>query len=247
MQRLAFLLLCASILLLTSCSEELYRGLSQRDANEMIAILQAKGISASRESTDGNSFRLMVDQTQFAAAVEILKREGYPREVFRSIGDIFPGDGLITSPYEQRARMTFALNQELARTISEIEGVASARVHVVMPETDLRGSPRGQTSASVVVYTRPGVDQSDLGPKVREIVGKAVPGATYRDVSVAFFHATVNEERPTTNEPPMTATRNGALFPMLSTGFNAFIFLAAFSITIIGARLGLRALRQPAG
>jgi type III secretion protein J len=176
-------------LLAGACQTELYRGLTQRDANEMTSILLRNGIDVKRESIDATTYKLMVPDDQFARAVDILKRTGYPRESFQSLGDVFKGDGLIVSPYEQRIRMMHAQNQELARTISSIDGVVNTRVHVVVPELDLRGAPQTKPTASVVVHHRAGVDTGELSTKIRLLVANSLQGLNYRDVSIAFFVA----------------------------------------------------------
>lgn len=179
-------------LLAGACQTELYRGLTQRDANEMTSVLLRNGIDVKREAIDATTYKLMVPDDQFARAVDILKRTGYPRESFQSLGDVFKGDGLIVSPYEQRVRMMHAQNQELARTISSIDGVMNTRVHVVVPELDLRGAPQTKPTASVVVHHRPGVDTGELSTKIRLLVANGLQGLNYRDVSIAFFTASDN-------------------------------------------------------
>ncbi len=180
--------LVVTCLLLAACNDEVYRNLNARDANEMVAVLRRHDITASRES-DGTNFKVSVPQGQLGKAVDILTRSGLPREQYRSIGEIFPGDGLIVSPFEQRARLIFAVSQELTKTIKSIAGITSARVHVVMPETESRAAGPGRSSASVVVMHRPRVDTSELSTKIRLIVANAVPELSERDVSVAFFPA----------------------------------------------------------
>jgi type III secretion protein J len=182
-------------LLAAACQTELYRGLTQRDANEMTAILARNGVNVVREQTDATTYRLMVPNEQFNRSVDILKRLGYPRETFQSLGDVFKGEGLIISPFEQRIRMMHALNQEMVRTISAIDGVVQARVHVVVPELDLRGMPMTKPTASVVVHHRSGVDTGELSAKIRLIVANGVQGLAYKDVSLAFFESALTASR----------------------------------------------------
>jgi type III secretion protein J len=183
-------------MLVSACqTTELYRGLTQRDANEMTALLYRHGVKAVRENVDVNTYKLSVPTEQFGKAVELLKRFGYPRESYQSLGDVFKGDGLIVSPYEQRIRMMHAQNQELGRTISGVDGVVRTRVHVVVPELDLRGAPMTKPTASVVVHHRNGVDTGELSTKIRLMVANGVQGLNYRDVSIAFFPAIDTGER----------------------------------------------------
>lgn len=179
----------ALCLFLAACQVELYGNLSQREANEMIAVLARAGIEASREEVSDNLFRVMVEEAKMADAVEALARAGLPAERFQSLGEIFPGDGLIVSPYEQRIRTMHALNQEIARTISTISGVRNARVHIVLPELDLRGQPMNRPSASILIHHAPGLDTEALTTRVRMLVANAVQGMDFRNVAVAFFDA----------------------------------------------------------
>jgi type III secretion protein J len=204
MPRTALPLLVAISLMLGACQTELYQGLNQRDANEMIAVLARAGIEAKREQVDPTTYRIMVGEDALAAAVEALKRVGLPRESYQSLGEIFPGDGLIVSPYEQRIRTMHALSQEIGRSITSISGVMSARVHIVLPDLDLRGLPMNTPSASVLVHHAPELDTSELATRIRLLVANAVQGMNFRNVAVAFF--------PTgeTAEPPRHAAAAGS-------------------------------------
>lgn len=247
--RRAFRLALAACLALTlaACKTELYQGMSQREANEMVAVLARAGISASREQVDATTFRVMVAEADLPAAVDALARVGLPREQFRSLGEIFPGDGLIVSPYEQRVRTMFALNQELSRTISMIDGVVNARVHVVLPDLDLRGQPMNRPSASIVVTHAPGADIEDLGARIRLLVANAVQGLTFREVAVAFFPvAGLGDALGGPEEA--RATPAPSAHPSIARGPQArdapldtlLVWLGALSLTLAGAVLWLR-------
>lgn len=189
-QRLAVILLC---LLLSACQVEIYGGLSQREANEMVAVLARADIEASREEIEPGVFRVMVPESDLARAVEALERVGLPAERFQSLGEIFPGDGLIVSPYEQRVRTMHALNQEIARSLTTITGVRNARVHVVLPDLDLRGQPINPPSAAILIHHAAGLDTEALATRVRMLVANAVQGMNFRDVSVSFFTSALGE------------------------------------------------------
>lgn len=214
-------------LLLAACNDEVYRNLNARDANEMVAVLRRHDIAASRES-DGTNFKVSVPQGQLGKAVDVLTRSGLPREQYRSIGEIFPGDGLIVSPFEQRARLIFAVSQELTKTIKSIAGITSARVHVVMPETESRAAGPGRSSASVVVMHRPRVDTSELSTKIRLIVANAVPELAERDVSVAFFQADAEFEDMGASASSVQASANN------NSPLTWMLWLAAMAVLLYG-------------
>ncbi len=193
--------LIAGCISLAACKEEVYGGLSVRDANEMMALLSAQGVDASREVNADGSYKILVDKKEFSRSITLLSSSGYPRESYRSMAEIFPGDGFIVTPLEQRARLNFALNQELTRTISMVEGVVRARVHVVVPELDYRVPNAPRPTASIAVYHTAAISADDLIAKVRLLVANAVQGLNYRDVSVATFVAGAGTSPPHMNPP----------------------------------------------
>ncbi len=80
--------------------------------------------------------------------------------------------------------MGYALEQQLSQTLSEIEGVAEARVHVVLPEDNGRGLVREQSRASVLIRYRDEADLATIESKTRSLVVNSVRGLSYEDVSV---------------------------------------------------------------
>ena len=184
-------------LLLSACQDDLYTGLTQKTANEMIAILSENGIKASRAAGDtAATYKIRVSSDDLPQAVRVLKASGHPKDNFRSIGEVFPGDGIIVTPFEQRVRMSFAISQELSRTISDIDGVVSARVHLMLAEADTRNSGRAlPPSASVVVHQSGMLDVSELSQRIRLIVSNAVTNLPQKSVSVSIFQARSQPER----------------------------------------------------
>jgi type III secretion protein J len=137
----------------------------------------------------GKSGRLTVsiDQSRFADGVRILNEQGLPREDFSSLGDVFKKDGLVSSPVQERAQMIFALSQELSRTVSSIDGVLSARVHLVLPENDPLQQRLIPSSASVFIRHFATVPISDLIPQIKTLVANGIAGLSYDKVSVALI------------------------------------------------------------
>ncbi|MDX5360215.1 MAG: type III secretion inner membrane ring lipoprotein SctJ [Alphaproteobacteria bacterium] len=187
LRRLALVCL---VLLLAGCKEDLYTGLSERDANEMVALLDRHGIAAERARQADRTYTLAVEKDLFPDAVSVLSAYGYPRREYQSLGDVFTGDNLISSPLEEKARLMFALSQELSRSISDIDGVLSARVHLVLPESSpyrLPNAPKTQASASVLIRHDRDFPMGPLVPKIKTMVANSVEGLTYETVSVVLF------------------------------------------------------------
>lgn len=181
-------LLC---LLLTGCKVELYGGLNEREANEMVAILLSNGIDSSRNVTKDGVATVFAEKARFADAVMLLKNAGLPREEFASMGEVFSREGLVSSPSEERARYIFALSQELSETLSQIDGVLSARVHVVLPEDDPFRQEVKPSSASIFIRHLSSADIGVLVPEIKTLVTNGIEGVSYDNVSVALFPSAV--------------------------------------------------------
>ena len=80
-----------------------------------------------------------------------------------------------------------ALAQDLAKTISMIDGVADARVHVVLPENDPFARNALPSSAAVAIRARWDSDISDLVPSVKGLVKNAIEGLAYDKIQVTIF------------------------------------------------------------
>lgn len=185
-----------ALLLLAGCKTELLTSLAESDANEILALLQTNGLAAAKSRQKDGLDTLSVEQTQFARAVALLRDAGLPRKSFQSMGDVFQSTGLVASPMQERARFIWALGQELSRTISDIDGVITARVQVVLPNNDLLNRDPTPSSASVFVRydSRSTVDR--LVPQIKQLVANSVEGLSYDKVSVVLVPAAAASPMP---------------------------------------------------
>ena len=174
-----------------SCKSDLYTNLDQRRANEIVATLRQNGIPADRSSGKGDRISVSVEESHFAEAVAVLNDNGLPKQEFVTLGEVFKRDGLVSSPVQERAQMIFALSQELSRTVSEIDGVLSARVHLVLPENDPLRQQLVPSSASVFIRHHASTPLNDLVPQVKMLVANGVAGLSYDKVSVVLVPVAV--------------------------------------------------------
>lgn len=177
-------LLLTLLLLLSACKVEVYSGLTEGQANEMLSVLLKRGIAAEKEAAGKAGYTLSVDEEQLVSALQILKENSLPRDEFESLGSVFSGQSMIASTTEEQARMAYALSQELANTFSRIDGVLTARVHVVLGISDSVNNIHVKPSASVFLRHQPESPVVTLVPNIREAAAKAVSGLSYESVSV---------------------------------------------------------------
>lgn len=192
-------------LLLAGCQTELYSALPEQDANEMMALLMQRDIATDKVAAKDGTDTIMVDKSHFADAVTVLHNAGFPRKTFESMGEVFKSGGLVASPMQERARFLYALGQELSGTISQIDGVLSARVAVVLPENDILDRSPTPSAASVFVRYDPASNVDHLVPQIKMLVANSVQGLTYDKISVVLVPAL----RPAL--PPIRAASYGSL------------------------------------
>jgi type III secretion protein J len=178
------------LLLLAACGRaELYSKLTEAQANEMVAVLQSAGIAADKSDAGEGQWQISTAKGDFARAIEVLHTQGYPREDYQSLGTLFPKKGVLSSPTEERARLTYGLQQELQQTISQIDGVVGARVHLALPEAQPLAETPPSSSASVFIKYRPGAAIDQQIGKVKALVVNSVEGLKYERVTVETFPA----------------------------------------------------------
>lgn len=179
-----WLMLLAVAVSLQACKEELYTDLGEREANLMVATLLSNGIDANRTVQKNGKLAVTVEEDQFGAAVRVLTDAGLPQTEFATIGSVFKKEGLVASPVQERAQMIYALSEELSRTISQIDGVLTARVHVVLPDNDPLQRFSAPASASVFIRHEPDLAIDGLIPQIKTLVANGIAGLTYEKVSV---------------------------------------------------------------
>ena len=181
---------CAALALaLAGCKVELYSGLDETEANEIVATLSDGRIAARKEHVDGADWQVQVDEDRVGQALDLLRAQGLPRQHYASMGDMFQKQGLVSTPAEERMRYIFAVSQELSRTLRSIDGVVEARVHVVIPQDDPLSDKVRPSSAAVFIKHRPDVDLRLLAPAVKDLVAHGIEGLTPDQVALTLFPA----------------------------------------------------------
>ena len=183
------LLVVATALLLAGCDKEttLHSSLEERQANLVMAALRDAGIDCHKSPGEEGTWNVMVSEPRFAEAVNLLEQKGLPRRAHMGIGEVFKKTGMISSPSEERIRFMDALAQDIARTISMIDGVVDARVHVVLPENDPFARNALPSSAAVAIRSRWDADITDVVPSVKGLVKNAIEGLQPEKIMVTIF------------------------------------------------------------
>jgi flagellar M-ring protein FliF len=113
-----------------------------------------------------------------------LAKEGLPAGE-QSGYKLFDDEKIGVSPFVQNVNLSRALQDELAKSIQMIDGVAHARVHIVNPEQRIFASEESRPSASVVLRLRPGYRLSGTNiAAITHMVSGSIKGLKSEDVTV---------------------------------------------------------------
>lgn len=197
-----FILLLAFAL--AGCKESLYSQLSEQEANEVYTALSRAGIPASKVPVD-KAWGIEVAAEDIPRSVEALNRVGLPRGRFSNLGEMFKREGIVSTPNEERVRFLYGVSQELSQTLSDIDGVVAARVHIVIPQNDPLAEQVKPSSASVFIKHRADVDLQPMLSSIRSLVLRSVEGLSHDTVYVSLFPA----------EPPLPARGEPPYAPLL--------------------------------
>jgi len=157
-------------------------GTDSKDLGEVVEVLKSNQIPF-EYGNDGQS--ILVPSDQLANARMNLAMKGLPRS--GEVGfEIFDEGNFGVSDFVQRTNHTRAIQGELARTISMMDSVRSAKVFVVKPENNLLLSedPNDRPSSSVYVDTGGNMlDRSNVNA-IQFLVARAVKGVNKSNVAV---------------------------------------------------------------
>src|SRR5688500_2563695 len=212
--------------LLAGCKVDLYSGLNEAEANEMVAALSTEGIAADKQRSDGGgqgggAWQGRVDEGRLSAALELLRAQGLPHDRYQSMGQVFQKQGLVSTPAEERMRYIYAVSQELSQTLRTVDGVVAARVHVVIPANDPLSDKIRPSSAAVFIKHRPEVDLRLLAPAVKQMVAHSIEGLSHDQVSLSLFEA----RRPVP-PPARPAAARGSTIAGLLPSSTAVVLIA---------------------
>jgi type III secretion protein J len=206
-------------LCLAACRTEIYQDLTESAANELLSALLERGIAAEKVAQGKTGFAVTVEEEEQLRALEILRDLGLPKPAYEGLGVVFRKEGMMSSPLEERVRFAYALAQELAASCSRLDGVVSARAHVVLREKDVLTGAVTPASAAVMLRHTPDAPVDHYIPQIRSLVLQAVPDVEAERISVLTFPVMGDVTRPAA--PPGGNNAAGSRLPWLVLLFPA--------------------------
>lgn len=160
----------------------LYKDLSSIDSGAMAAKLEESKIAYS-VSQDGTKIDVPADQVGKARL--LLAEAGLPNGGSMGYEIFDKQSGFGTTSFVQNINQVRALEGELARTISSMDSIRSARVHLVLPQRELFSRESRPSSASVFLGLKPGavLERTQI-LAIQSLVASAVPELKSSNVSL---------------------------------------------------------------
>lgn len=237
LQASAALLLC---LLLAGCGgTPLYSDLDEQQANEVMAALLDAGIDASKApSPSKKGWEVDIARRDIPAAMGVLQAAGLPQRQSASMGELFKKDSFATSATQQKALYAYGLEEGIRNKLLKIPGVVDAEVSIAMPDKNALTGEGGDTSASVMIFERPGANLSNRETDLKVFIKDGIAGLEDRDkVTIKFFPATgARAAKPQAGKTPAAALSD--IDPVTVAAVLGIAALLALLLAL-GNRLGI--------
>ncbi len=162
--------------------QQLYSGLSETDMVSVTASLQSSGVDFKMVHSSGT---VLVPADQVQKLKLSMASQGLPAGKAVGFDILDQKQSFGTSQFIEKIRYQRALEGELAKTISSMRNVQSARVHLALPKQSVFVRDRKPPTASVFVNLVSGRSlQEDQVAAVTHLVASSVPDLTNDNISV---------------------------------------------------------------
>ena len=160
----------------------LFSNLSDLDVVEITAVLDQQEIPY---KIDFKSGLLLVPASDVHAARLNMASEGYSSEQSMGYEILQKDPSFGTSQFMETARYHRSIEGELARTISAMKAVKTARVHLALPKRSVFVGDKRKPSASVFIEMIPGKDLGKTNvAAIVHLVASSIPDLGSKDVTV---------------------------------------------------------------
>ena len=157
-------------------------GVTEGDQQAVFEALKAADYKPVIDSSNG---QVTVPTDRYHAARIFLASKGLPKTMPTGLDALKEQSALTTSQFMEQARYNAAMEQELARTILQIETIQTARVHLAITKPSVFVRDRTPPKASVVVTPQSGRTVSPLQVQAMvHLIASSVPLLTPDNVVI---------------------------------------------------------------
>ena len=157
-------------------------GMNEADQQSALEALKQADFKPVLDQATG---QITIPSSRYHEARIFLASKGLPKTNTTGIDSLKDQSAMTTSQFMEQVRYTAAMEQELARSITQIDSIQAARVHLAMPKQSVFVRDRTPPKASVVVTPFPGrfVSPTQVQALVH-LVASSVPLMSTENVTV---------------------------------------------------------------
>ncbi len=157
---------------------------------------------------DAATGQVTVPTTRYHEARIFLAAKGLPKTAPTGMDALKDQSAMTTSQFMEQVRYNQAMEQELARSIQQIDSIQSARVHLALPKQSAFVRDRTPPKASVVITPFPGrvLSQTQVQAVVN-LVASSIPMLSADNVAVVDNHGKLMTDNQTEANIGMTAAQ----------------------------------------
>ena len=157
-------------------------GMNETDSQAAMEALKAGDF---KPQLDPNNGQITVQSGRYHEARIFLASKGIPKTAPVGLETLKEQSAMTTSQFMEQVRYTAAIEQELAKSITHIQSIQAARVHLALPKQSAFVRDRTPPKASVVITPHPGryLTPSQVQAIVN-LVASSVPMLATENVSV---------------------------------------------------------------
>lgn len=172
----------------------LYNQIQEPNYQTLDYQVNSQNIASIVDVMDKNNIRYKIDEKRGMLLVASedtqkarikLSASGVPKDDGMSYMFLNANNSFGDTQFIENVKYLRALESDLAKTISAIEGISSAKVHIAMPQNNLFSDENNKPTASIVVWINPAMANDQ--EKIRSIVGivsGSVIGLDPKDISL---------------------------------------------------------------
>jgi type III secretion protein J len=237
-----------SVFLVAACQVDIQHELTEKDANEIIGLLAKNGITATKVKEEGGNvvtWAINVSSSSAADSIMVLNKNSLPRPKTPGL-EIFNKGSMIPTATEERAMFLQAISGELSRTLSSIDDVLDARVHINIPQNDELSdqAPREPSSAVFIKYrTRLSEEGKSVGfsvpiDQIQRLVARSVQDLKQENVHVVLVASAPDVKQPSPESSTPVAAHMPELVEVLGIrmepgSVSLFRIFLAITVTIV--------------
>ena len=227
--------LCAA---LSACTTKIQHGLDEREANEVVTALSARGVAAEKVAEKGKkpSWSVEVREEDAVQALRLMAELKLPRPERSTTREVASHTALVETAQAERLRQLEAQEGDLEQVLEGLDGVTSAAVELVVPAPARPGQPTSPSKAAVLLRADSDAFErlEQQRQELKALVAGAVDGLSADDVVLVL-----NVVQPRL-APPKAAEAGGSLRSLavtlglalvLLTGLVVFLTLKVRSLT----------------